>query len=275
MKILLVFIVIIISVLLFRWRFGVQATYHKYVQVAFSRVHTEQDIIKAEDLSHLPNLVKKYLEYVGIVGKERVTHFKVVFDGQMRLKKDSDWVPISAEQHTFLSDGIRLFLIDMKYKDIVVNGLHHFNKEDASMVIKILDIIKVVNHSGEIMKKAETVTYFNDICILAPGALIDNSILWETIDDRTVKGTMTLGGVTVSATLSFDDLGRLVNFISEDRYAILSDGSYKKMPWSTPMSEYKILNGLNLPVVGEAVWHYEEGDFSYIKLNVKDVIVNP
>jgi len=137
--------------------------------------------------------------------------------------------------------------------------------------------ITAVQHTflGEILKKAETVTHFNDICIFAPGALIENNIIWGLIDDKTVKGYLTHNDVTVSATLYFVDIGRLINFVSEDRYAVQSDGSYENIPWSTPMSGYRKLNGLNLPATGEAVWHYEDGDFSYVKLNVTDVIVNP
>ena len=268
-------IILISFVFLFRWRFGVQTAYHKCVKDGFETVPNVKVVIGEDDLSHLPEPVKRYLDYVGIVGSEHLTHFKVEFDGQMCLDKERDWSPVSGEQHTFINDGIRLFLMSMKYKSLIINGLHHFNQDQASMVIKILDIIKVVDNRGEIMKKSETVTYFNDLCIFAPGSLIDKRILWEDIDKKTVKASMTLRGVTVSAILHFDDSGRLINFVSNDRYAIEPDGSYKKKPWSTPLYEYKKINGLNLPVTGEAIWHYDDGDFSYLKLNIKNVIVNP
>jgi len=142
------------------------------------------------------------------------------------------------------------------------------------MKIKILDVFTVVNEHGENMKRAETVTFFNDMVILAPQTLISNQILWEEVDESSVKATFTHNGITIHATLYFDEDGKLVNFISEDRLALEDDGVNTSVPWSTPISEYQEVNGLQLPKYGEAVWHYDDGDFTYIKLNVRNIEYN-
>ena len=69
--------------------------------------------------------------------------------------------------------------------------------------IKLASLIPVVNAYGEIMTKGETVTLFNDMCVLAPGTLIAKSIQWETIDPLTVKATFTNQGYTISALSVF------------------------------------------------------------------------
>jgi hypothetical protein len=49
------------------------------------------------------------------------------------------------------------------------------------------------------------------------------------------------------------------------------DGDYSLDPWSTPITGYDVVAGLNLPVRGQAVWHLPSGDLPYADLEVTDV----
>ena len=49
---------------------------------------------------------------------------------------------------------------------------------------------------------------------------------------------------------------------------------FNEMMWSTPLYEHKVFRELLLPASGEAFWHLEEADFSYIKLEIVDVEYN-
>lgn len=90
---------------------------------------------------------------------------------------------------------------------------------------------------------AETVTFFNDMCCMAPATLIDPRIKWLETDDNKVRASFTNNGITIYAWLYFNEKGELINFISNDRYA--ADAG-KNLPWSTPLKEYKEINGYRL-----------------------------
>lgn len=192
-----------------RWIAGTHREYVSQVNKGFEVMRVggsdtvKPEVIAEEDLEGLPDPLKRYMKYAGVIGKERVSHFKLVFEGEMRMDEKKEWAPVSAEQYTFAESGTRLFYITMDYNHIPIHGLHHYNESDASMVIKVLDLIKVVDNRGEVMHKAETVTYFNDICLFAPAALLDADISWEALDDRSVKGKLKLHGNEVSAILFF------------------------------------------------------------------------
>jgi hypothetical protein len=94
---------------------------------------------------------------------------------------------------------------------------------------------------------------------MAPATLIDKRIQWQAVDSVSARAIFTNHGITVSATLSFNEEGELIDFISLDR----SSTDLKEYPWSTPVGEYKIVNGLKSMTRGEAVWHYPEGNFTY------------
>lgn len=230
----------------------------------------ETSMITSNDLAHLPSPVRKYLEYAGVIGKPRVYNMRVTFDVKMR-ERGNDWFSLTAYQHSFFDRWERFFYMDAVFKGFITRGYHRFNGEGASMVIKLLGLISVVDVRGEIMEKAETVTMFNDMCILAPATLIDKRIQWEKIDDSSVKAFFTHGSNRISARLVFNSRGQLVNFVSDDRYEIRDMKNYR---FSTPLSRYQSVNGYNLATRGEAIWHYPEEEFTYGIFNIKNVEYN-
>lgn len=105
------------------------------------------------------------------------------------------------------------------------------------------------------MDRAETVTLFNDLVVMAPGAIPYAPVRWTAVDDGHVRGTFTKGSRTISAELEFNDQHELVNFISDERLRASPDGkSFTRMPWSTPIVQYRNFHGYNIASIGEAQW---------------------
>ncbi|MCG8527574.1 MAG: hypothetical protein MI748_14430 [Opitutales bacterium] len=281
MKILISLLLVLgsLSIFIFVLTRG-RSSYKKYLQLK-RRCQSdliksaEEGIIQEADLSDLPAPVKKYLHYSGVVGTPKVRSFKPVFEGQMKMGPDKEWCDVQIQQINYIEEPTRLFYITLKHKGIPVFGLHHYEQANATMKIRILDLITVVDAKGEEMNQGETVTFFNDMCLFAPGSLMDPRISWEAIDDYKCKGIFRNGGIEVSAILHFNKAGELTNFVSEDRYYSASGGGYENYPWSTPVGNYQKIGDYQLATQGQAVWHMKDGDFIYIKLNIKDVIINP
>jgi hypothetical protein len=80
-----------------------------------------------------------------------------------------------------------------------------------------LGLFDVVNIKGDIMNKAETVTVFNDMCLMAPATLIDPRIEWVSMDSLSAEASFTNGVNKISAMLYFNEQGQLINFTSDDR----------------------------------------------------------
>ena len=78
----------------------------------------------------------------------------------------------------------------------------------------------------------------------------------------------------VSAILYFNELGELVNFVSDDRSALLDNGKMKLVRWTTPISNYKEFEGRKIPTYGQTIWNYPEGDFTYATFTLKNIAYN-
>jgi hypothetical protein len=129
----------------------------------------------------------------------------------------------------------------------------------------------VVHVRGRTLDQSETVTFFNDLCLFAPAALIDAPIEWEPVDARTVRARYTLGAQRIAAVLHFDADGDLVNFTSDDRYQD-AGGADRLLPWSTPVSRVRTFpGGARIASVGEGWWHPPEGAFAYLRIEIDDL----
>jgi hypothetical protein len=228
------------------------------------------EIFTEADLQHLPEPVQHYLKYAGVTGKPKVKNVRIVFQGQMR-DKGKDWFPFTSEQYNFFDEPARLFFMKGKMFGVTVPGYHHYIKASAVMDIRLFGLFSIVKKSGDVMNKAETVTLFNDMCLMAPATLIDKRIQWQAVDSSTSKAIFTNHGISISATLYFNTKGQLIDFVSNDRTAV---ADMKQYLFSTPCGAYKNFNGYNLQSEGEAVWHYPEGKFTYGKFILKEVEYN-
>jgi hypothetical protein len=232
---------------------------------------SENEVLVTEaNLKSLPPPVQQYLRYSGVVGKPYPGNMYVRFQGEMR-SREKDWFYFTSEQYNFFDEPTRLFFMKAKMFGITIPGCHRYEHQKAMMNIKLFGLFDIVKIQNKEITKGETVTVLNDMCLMAPASLLSKQLEWEAIGSLTAKVIFTNGAVTVSAVLYFNKNGQLIDFISNDRY---DTNSQQTFPFSTPVSEYQPMHGMNLISYGEAIWHYNDTPFVYGKFNVKEIEYN-
>lgn len=274
MKIFIVLLLLLVAGLLVWWISAspLHAEYQTRIREGFARVQSQKaQVVTEADLESLPVPVRKYLRYVGAVGKPRPKYFRAVFQGRMKQSETGKWLSIRSEQADFFDDASRLFFIQSTLYGIPFEGLHLFRGDAATMRIRVAKFFEIVNAHGREMNQSETVTFLNDMCLLAPASLIDTNIVWQEVDSTQVKARFTRRGIAVTATLRFDAAGALIDFISNDRYLSGDGKTYTRYPWSTPIREYKDYDGWLLASRGEAIWHKPDGLFKYAEFDFTEI----
>jgi hypothetical protein len=231
------------------------------------------DTLSQADINHLPSIVQKYLYYTRSVGQPKIKNFRAEFSGKMRGKPDEKYMELKSVQYNFFQNPSRYFYMEATKMGLPATGLHLYEKSKAAFKVKMINWFKIIDAKGDKLDQAETVTLFNDMCFIAPATLIDRKIYWEIINDTVVEAEFSNDKYTIHAKLYFNTQGELVNFISEDRYE--TDGNtYQNFPWSTPVQDYKMLNGYFLPSRAKLIYQKPQGDFVYGELEYKDVRYN-
>lgn len=253
------------------WSF--HARYLRDVEAGLSR-SVDAPLVTETDLAVLPEPVRRYLRLTRAVGQPRVNNYRVRFTGRIRSAPNAAWMPFHADQQSFVHAPTRLFLMRARMFGVPVEAFHRLIDGHATMQVKVAGLVQIVNARGDEMDRAETVTLFNDMCILAPGTLVEPDITWEPVDASAARAHFTHRGHTITATLFFDTGGRLVNFESDDRARSSPDGTFTKLRFSTPLRDYRDFGPLHLAGYGEARWRLPEGEFTYGEFTMVDVVTN-
>lgn len=254
---------------------SLRAAYDRDVREALAAARGSDAVATEADLAPLPAPVQRYLRVAGVVGQPRVRTMRLRMHGRIRSGPTAGWMPLDVHQVTTFEPPARYFYFDATMARLPVPGYHRFAGGEASMLVKVLGAVPVARDSGPALTTTETVTFLNDLCLLAPAALLTPAIRWEAIDERQARATFTLGANTIAATLVFDAEGHLADFVSDDRNKAESDGTSRNLRWSTPVQAYRRFGSVTLMASAEALWHEPAGPYSYLELTLDDVVYNP
>ena len=232
------------------------------------------DVLTPEHLIGLPECVQRYLDFTGVVGRPKVWNYRLRFTGELRNAPDAPWMKVRIDQRSFVEPAARLFLIRASMFGVPFVTLHRYVGATATFRVRLLGLFTVVDAFGSEMDQSETVTLLNDMCLLAPSTLASDRVSWSEVEPLRARATFSNAGHTVSALVSFDESGALVDFLSNDRYRTVDGKSYSLVPWSTPVHEWADFEGRRLPVKADARWIEPEGELCYARFELAEAAYN-
>jgi hypothetical protein len=252
-----------------------RATFDREVAAGLLR-RAPQPVVTEADLAPLPPPVRRYLRAVGVVGQPRIQSARFRFRGTLRGGPDAPWMDVAVDQVSFFDQRTRLFHVDTSRAGVPVEALHRFVGPSATFSVKVAALVTVTDASGPEMDRSETVTFLNDMAVLAPATLLSPALRWEPVDARTARVTYVEGGQTVRAELQFDPDGQLADFWSDDRSMASADGkSFRAARWSTPVHAYRAYGPVRLASQGEARWQLSPaGAYAYARFELEQVDYN-
>ena len=235
-------------------------------------MHEHNKLITAEMLAKLPDPVHRYLDYTGIVGHPWIDTVRLKQVGKFRLGRDRPWMPVTAEE--FYTTNPPSLTWNARFKMMglpLLRAKDRYESGHGHMYGTLAGIFTIFDARGEQLDQATMLRYLNEI-IWFPTAFLGENISWEAIDDHSARVTFTDVEKSVSAEVFIDDTGRLTNFTTM-RYREI-EGEYSLDPWSTPITGYREIAGLNLPIRGKAVWNLPSGDLEYADLEITEIEYN-
>lgn len=225
-------------------------------------------VLSDADIAHLPPPVRRYIALTGSIGRPVVTDIALRFDATMYEAPGAAGMSGPVRQYERFDLPRRLFLMTSRMRGLPVAVLHDFDRDQATMRVRLAGLLDVVDIAGPELTRTETVTILNDLCFFAPSRLADPRLAWTPVDDTCARVAFTVGPNTVRADLVFNAAGELVDFMSDDRGMLEKDGSLRLVRWTTPMSTYRDWGGWRLASEGEAIWHTPTGPFTYGRMRL-------
>ena len=247
----------------------------KEIDKVFAQHKAQKQVIVTEEmLQKLPDPVKKYLLYTGVVGKPIVQTVRLKQVGKIRKDVNQPWMNIQAKQYYSVNPPCFIWIAYMKVFGLpLVRVRDYYMEGKGNILVKALSFFTIANSSGKDMDQGAMMRYLNEM-MWFPSAFLGKNVSFESIDSNSARVTLKDMGKSVTATMYFDDEGKLTNFTAP-RYRDMGNNKFKLENWSTPIREYGEFEGLKLPIKGSAVWNLKESDLEYIDLTITDLKYNP
>ena len=229
----------------------------------------EPPILRAEDIATLPRPVRRWLDSSGAVGRPRARTVRLLQRGGMRTAPDHAYMAAEARQYFIVDEPGFVWTVDVTMMRVVpVVGRDTFVDGRGRMFIKAGGLLTVADGTGPKFDQGTALRFLGEI-IWFPSAALAPCITWEPIDERHAKATLTFKGVTASAVFEFDDRGRFAGMTAQRYY-----NGESLETWVIPVTAWKTIRGIEMPVRGGAVWKLAAGDFDYYQWEILDVETN-
>lgn len=221
-------------------------------------------------LDTLPAPVARYFAFALTPGQRLVRAARVRHAGSFRIRADA-WRPFtSVQQYTVDPPGFVWEatiavgpLVPVRVRDSYVAGV-------GAMQARAAALAPLVNERGTPeIASAALVRYLAE-CVWLPTALLPEAgVSWEELDDESARATLTTGGTTVSLDVHFGLRGEIVRgtatrYRDEHGTPVLRD-------WVCHHREYRRVDGMMIPMAGEAAWRLPERRLPYWRGRIASV----
>jgi hypothetical protein len=224
----------------------------------------ERPAVTAADLAGLPEPAQRYLRAMDVPGRPRPRSLRVRMRARFRLRRTGSWLPCDAWQYNLAEPVARVFVMRLRVAGVVpMLGTDTYVGGHGRMRGTLLGLVPVVDGQGPEFDLGELATWVDDACLLAPAMLLTPAATWRPVDDSSFDVSVIDSGRTVTVRLTVDELGRLVDVATTDRFCALPSGPVRAR-WTTPVDGWECVGGRMVPTRARAVWHLDDGDWCYV-----------
>lgn len=228
-------------------------------------------VVDEASIAALPEPVKRYLRFMGVVGRPRDWSLRARFVARFR-RAPGEWLRCEALQYDTRLQLSRVFYMQLALgKVLPVTVRDTYLRGRGTMLAKAFDYFRVVEGTGHELDVGELVTYLNDAILMAPSLLLGPETSWREVDQHCFDVTLTDGKLRVTARVWLDERGAPTDFSTTDRYYDAPDGTRVRTEWRTPVSGWQDARdgtGRKLPTSAQAVWQLPSGQFPYADFSI-------
>lgn len=260
MLIICLFAVIVVIVYLIVPYSPVKKEYWNTIKELQEDYQLSKYIITEDDLKVLPETLQKYFIRNGYVGIESTNFVKFEFeDADFSLGIGKPNIKIDYIAYDFVKEPTRVALIDSKMYGIPFQGVDICKNGKVSMKGVVAKNINLFNNSFDIIDSS----YLAE-CLMHPSLALQEAITYREIDDYSVEATIRKNGAETIGIFYFNKNYEMTSFEVEKRFCT-DTKTYEK--WSAITTDYKVIDGINVPTKFKAVWNFSSGDLVYFDSN--------
>jgi hypothetical protein len=224
----------------------------------------DQKNIDEAAIAALPEPARRYLRFMGVVGRPRDSSLRARFEASFRRDAGA-WLPCTVLQYDTRAPVSRVFMMQLALDGVLpVTVRDAYVRGRGTMEARAFDRFRVAEARGYELDVGELVTYLNDAVLMAPSLVLGPETTWSLVDSNSFQVALRDGSLTVSALVTVDGRGAPTLFATSDRFFDDPNGQRVRTEWRTPIAGWQTTpTGRKLPTRAQAVWQLPSGPLVY------------
>lgn len=223
-----------------------------------------------EEIDALPEPLKKYCLYIGLENFEKFqalrtvfTNTKFVFDATSGKELNMNY-----DLWLFYDVPFRSAYCQSSMYGVPFDGIDYSNDHLEGGMKGILGkAIKIFDVSNKQGYQAGIISWFAESLTFNPSALFSPYVEYEIIDNLHVKVIITSNGVSGTGVITFNELGAVTEFYSDDRQVEKINGIETSIGWRCEYEDYREEHGILQAHAIRCIKVYPEKELIYFESN--------
>ncbi len=221
----------------------------------------------------LPAPAARYLNRAAPVGLPRPARVLIHQTGRLRLPRTDAFFDLSAAANYTTNPPGFVWRADISLAPgVTIKALDYLIDGRAGRRGKFVGLFELAGAAGPETVVSSLLRYLAD-AVWFPQALRPRpGLTWTAAGQNSALVTLSAAGRRVSGKFTFDELGRVISFVTDDRFRNV-DGRPVRTPWRVRYSEHSEVSGEEIPLAAEASWLLPEGERVYLRLKLEDIAI--
>ena len=189
----------------------------------------------------------------------------------MRIKPNGKWMNFKAKQWFSLLDPSFIWYANVSISPFLfLKARDKYFKSKGNMLIKLLSLIPIVNESGKEINQGVMVRYLAE-SVWFPSFALSTYLKWEEMNNNKARVIFEYKNKKVEGVFKFNEKGYPISFLSKRYYVREKKSSLENWCVKIDKGSFKEFQGIIIPTKAKVIWKLKDGDFFWLKLEIKDI----
>ena len=274
MGIVFVVLLVVLGGILIYWNISVSPNsirFKKNIQTRINKTEEANAIYTKAEIEELPEAMERYFKYINCEGKEKHNVVNVLFKDAYFFMSGKE-LSIDYDLWLFSDKPYRAACITSSLYGIPFEGMDYSDdvKRIGGMKGVIGKAIPIFHVNNNQIYTAGLISWIIE-GVVNPSILLSPYITYNQLDYNHVEAVVSYNGTLGKGTLTIDNEGKITSFESWERQVEKIDGVDTYLGWRCDISDYKNLNGMNIPFKLSATTIYPGREQLYFKSNYVEI----
>lgn len=236
---------------------------------ALAKIRDTEEIFSRSMVEGLPTVARSYFLHALQPGIRLPVGVELTMSGTFRASEKAEWVPFRARQILRDPAGF-VWKATLKVAGpLALSGADYFFEGEGRVRFFLLGLIPIVNGSGDTVSRSAAGRALIESIWLPSMLLPSRGAVWEGVDERRGKVTLSAGSVSSSITLTLGEDGGILSGVIPRHRGDEGDLT-GPVPFGVTVEKEKTFAGITIPAAIRAGWEFgNDRYFEFIRAEVE------